>query len=75
MSIGGGNLGGGGRKNKTGVRPNTKGGGGGGGGGGEGDPHIHYWTALLLRRFHLALSSTSGRGTSLSPARECGGVL
>ena len=37
-------------------------------------PHIHYWMALLIRRFHPALSS-SDRGTSLSPARARGGAL
>ena len=86
-SIGGGrtfrliNLGGGG-----GGRGKVKLGGGGslaigrirtGGGGGGGVVHGVPTTGCLFyiqRRFHPALSS-SGRGTSLSPARGCGGVL
>ena len=66
LKLGGGGGGGGSAKYER---------GGGGGGGFAGGPHIHYWMALLLRRFHPALSSTCGRGTSLSPARGCGGAL
>ena len=53
--------------------PNTNGEGGGGGGKGAGVP-IFTTGWLFLRRFHPALSSSS-RGTSLLPARGCGGAL
>ena len=37
-----------------------------------GSPHSLLDGSSILRRLHPALSSSS-RGTSLSPARECGG--